>query len=243
MKVIAIFKRALVSSALLLVCQSVLADPPQAFSVNYDARYRGMRAEATISLTQQTDGTYLAQSQIAIKLLGATVTSIHESSRFDWLDENPRPHHYEYVQSGLGRRQRSIDFDWEQGLAKAQVNDTVTDIPLSRPAVDEMSMYTLIKQAIQSGEEDIYFDVIDRNQLEEYHYRLVGEDIVESPIGAFNALKVERVRENSERQTELWFAPDYDMLLIKIFHRDPDGDEYEITIDNAQLNGQPVIVD
>lgn len=243
MKAIALFTRFLFLSCVLGVCQAALAEAPQDFSVNYDARYRGLRAEATISLTQQLDGTYLAQSLIGIKLLGATVTSIDESSLFDWVDDKPRPRQYAFIQSGLGKRQRSIEFDLEQGLAQAKVNDTITEIPLQRIAFDEMSMYTLIRQALQAGEEDIYFDVIDRNELEEFHYRLVGEEQVESPLGTFTALKVEKVRENSERQTDLWFSPQHDMLLIKVFQRNPNGDEYEITIRNALLAGSPVTLD
>jgi len=228
------------STCLLLVNQLCLAAAPDEFTVNYDARYRGLRAQATISLAQQEDGVYLARSLIAIKLLGATVTSIDESSLFNWVNERPLPRRYDFIQSGLGKRQRSISFDWERGLAQALVNGQLMEVPLINLTLDEMSMYSLIKQAVSEGEQDIYFDVIDRNQVEQYHYRLVGEEQVESPIGIFSALKVERVRKNSERETQLWFSPAHDMLLIKISHWDPDGDEYEITIKDALLNGIPV---
>ncbi len=229
-----------ICTCLLLLNGISLAAAPDEFTVNYDARYRGLRALATISLAQQEDGAYLARSLIAIKLLGATVTSIDESSLFDWVNERPQPRCYDFIQSGLGKRQRSIRFDWEQNLAQAQVNDQLTELPLTTLTLDEMSMYSLIKQAISEGEQDIYFNVIDRNQVEEYHYRLIGEESVTSPVGTFSALKVERVRENSERETLIWFSPSHDMLLIKISHRDPDGDEYEITIKDALLNGIPI---
>lgn len=231
------------SGTLFLCAHVALAEDLQEFSVNYDAHYRGLRAQATISLARQEDGAYLAQSLIAIKLLGATVTSINERSLFDWVDEKPWPRRYDFVQSGLGKRSRSVDFNWDENMAMAEVNDNVTELPLSGLILDEMSMYTLIKQAVQNGEEDIYFDVIDKNQIEEAHYHVIGEENVESPLGVFSALKVEKVRENSDRVTQLWFAPEHDMLLVKIYQQDPDGDEYEITIEDAQLNGLSVSAD
>jgi hypothetical protein len=237
---VSLYIRVGIYACLVMLNQITLAAAPNEFMVNYDARYRGLRALATISLAQQEDGAYLARSLIAIKLMGATVTSIDESSLFDWVNERPWPRRYDFIQSGLGKRQRSIRFDWEKNLAQAQVNDQLTELPLITLTLDEISIYTLIKQAISEGEQDIFFNVIDRNQVKEYHYRLVGEEAVASPVGTFSALKVERVRENSERETQLWFSPAHEMLLIKISHRDPDGDEYEISIKNALLNGIPV---
>tara|TARA_R100001143_G_C3353743_1_gene131083 strand:- start:430 stop:1161 length:732 start_codon:yes stop_codon:yes gene_type:complete len=228
------------SFCLLLFAEFSIAAAPEPFVVNYDARYRGLRAEATISLEQNENGSYLAHSIIAIKLFGATVTSINERSRFDWIEDRPRPRHYEYIQRGLGSRSRSIDFNWQENTALASVDERQTELELPGLTLDELSMYTVLKQEVLDGAEDVFFDVIDRNQVEEYHYRLIGEEAVETEVGTFQALKVERVRENSERLTQLWFAPEHDMLLIKIYHRDPDGDDYEITIKDAQLNGEAV---
>ncbi len=227
--------------ALILICNSTLAAAPLPFFAEYNARVQGLRAQAEISLTQSGDLEYIANSTIKVRLLGATVTTIRESSHFIWEDDAPRPYNYEYRQSGIGGRSRSIVFDWQNNLAVANVRDENTEIQLVANTVDELSQYTLIRQELLEGNEEIYFDIIDRNQLEEHFYRVVTEEVLVTDSGDFTAIKVERIRENSERLTQLWFAKEYDMLLLQIYHRDPDGDEIIITMNNAQLDDEAII--
>ncbi|PCJ42242.1 MAG: hypothetical protein COA71_06545 [SAR86 cluster bacterium] len=217
-----------------------IAAPPLPFSAYYDARFKGLKARAEISLTQISDTEFIASSLIRLRLLGATVSTIRENSQFDWLNNAPRPQHYEYNQSGIGGRSRSITFDWENNLATAIVKDESVELQLEDITLDELSMYTLIRQELLNGNDEIIFAVIDRNVVKEYHYRVIREEYLAIESGIFSAIKVERVRENSERLTQLWFAKDNDMLLLKLYQRDPDGDEFEITLTDAQINGEAI---
>ncbi len=229
---------------LLLLSSSIgIAAPPSPFSVDYDAKYKNLKAKATISLAQLDNGDFLASSRIAIKLLGATVSSINESSQFTWNSEAPKPSYYEYKHTGIGGRTRSIDFDWDQSIAIATVKTEVSELPLENRVLDEISMYSFIRQKLQAGIKDIYFDVISGSVIEEYHYQVIAEEVIETPLGPFNSLRVERIRQNSERKTQLWFATNHEMLMIKLYQRDPGGDEFEITMNNAHLNGTPVSSD
>ncbi|MGA1742290.1 MAG: DUF3108 domain-containing protein [Pseudohongiellaceae bacterium] len=214
---------------------------PLPFSANYDARFQGLKARAEISLTQLSDTEFVANSLIKLRLLGATVSTIRESSQFEWQNDSPRPHHYEYRQSGIGGRSRSVEFDWQNNLALATVRNETVELLLEDTTLDELSMYSFIREELKKGKSEITFAVIDRNVVEEFNYRIVNEEEVVAEAGTFSAVKVERIRENSERLTQLWFAKNNDMLLIKLFQRDPDGDEFEITLSSAQINGEVVL--
>lgn len=220
---------------------SFVVAAPLPFSANYDARFQGLKARAEISLTQLSETEFVANSLIRLRLFGATVSTIRESSQFDWQNESPRPHHYEYRQSGIGGRSRSVEFDWQNNLAVATVKNDSVELQLTGPTLDELSMYSFIREELKNGKSDITFTVIDRNVVEEFNYRIINEEEVDTEAGIFPAVKVERIRENSERLTQLWFAKNNDMLLIKLFQRDPDGDEFEITLSNAQINGEIVV--
>jgi hypothetical protein len=210
---------------------------PLPFSANYDARFQGLKARAEISLTQISETEFLASSLIRLRLLGATVSTIRENSQFDWVNESPLPHHYEYRQSGIGGRTRSVEFDWQNQMALATVKNDSVELAIEPPTLDELSMYSFIREELKKGKTEITFSVIDRNAVEEFNYRIISEEEVITEAGTFSAVKVERIRENSERLTQLWFAKNNDMLLIKLFQRDPDGDEFEISLTNAQING------
>jgi len=228
---------------LMMLSELSIAAPPLPFSAFYNARFQGFKAVAEISLTQLNDSDYVAYTTIKIRLFGATVSTIRELSEFDWHDDAPRPHHYEYIQSGIGGRSRTADFDWQSNLAIATVRNQSVELKLDDGTLDELSMYTYLKQELNKGYNDIYFPLVRRNTIEEYHYRIVGEEDVATESGIFSAIKVERIRENSDRLTQLWFAKNHDMLLVKLFQRAPDGDEFEISLRSAQINGEIVLPD
>lgn len=229
--------------SILMLANTSIAAAPLPFTAYYDARFQGLKAQAEISLNQISDTEFIANSSIKVRLFGATISSILETSHFNWLDNAPRTQRYEYKQSGIGGRSRSIAYDWQNNLAIATVENDSVELQLAGNTFDELSMYTFIKDELKTGNEDITFSVIDRNVVEEYHYQVIDEEEVTTNAGTYTAIKVERIRENSERLTQLWFAKNHDMLLIKLFQRDPDGDEFEITlseafIDNVALSPQ-----
>ena len=203
-------------------------------------RFQGFKADAEISLIQINDFEYLANSTIKVRLFGAAVSTIRESSQFNWNDDTPQPYQYEYKQSGLGGRSLSVAFDWVNNFAIATVENESVELQLEGNTLDELSMYTFIKQELNKGNNEIIFSVVNRDVVEEYRYETIGEEEVVTEAGIFSAIKVQRIRENSGRLTELWFAKNHDMLLVKLFQRDPDGDEFEITLSFAQLNGEVV---
>lgn len=231
---------ALNALAFLMLANTSIAAPPLPFSAHYDARFQGLKAQAEISLIQINDTEYIANSSIKVRLFGATVSSIKETSQFSWYDNAPRTLNYEYKQSGIGGRSSSITYDWQNNLALATVENDSIELQLTGNTFDELSMYSFIKEELNKGAEDITFAIIDRNVVKDYHYRAIGEEEVITDAGIFAAIKVERIRENSERITQLWFAKYHDMLLIKLFQRDPDGDEFEITLSEAHINSEVV---
>jgi len=80
-------------------------------------------------------------------------------------------------------------------------------------------------------------DLVDREQAQ-FEYRLVDEKgqedeqtfqvkdevMLELPYGDVKALEVARIRENSDRETLYWFAPEHDYLLVKMTQIE-EGDE------------------
>ena len=71
---------------------------------------------------------------------------------------------------------------------------------------------------------------------------MVGEDRVTTRAGQFDAVEVERVRDpDSKRQTTLWFAKDWNYLLVRLSQMETDGQHYRIRLKEATVNGEPVV--
>ena len=60
--------------------------------------------------------------------------------------------------------------------------------------------------------------------------------------GQIDAIKVERVRDptQSKRITVLWFAKDWDYLLVRLQQVETDGKEYNIMLLDGKVNGKTV---
>ena len=85
------------------------------------------------------------------------------------------------------------------------------------------------------------YRVVDGDEVEEYAFRVVGEERVTTKAGQFDAVEVERVREpDARRETTLWFAKDWNYLLVRLSQIETDGQHYQIMLKEATVNGQTV---
>ena len=70
------------------------------------------------------------------------------------------PHQYEY-QAIRNRRTKpsALAFDWVNNFAIATVENASVELQLEGNTLDELSMYTLIKQELNKGNNEIIFSV------------------------------------------------------------------------------------
>lgn len=217
------------------------APPPGEFEVVYDARLGSWRAESSRSLRYNAaSGVYHMQAQSRIRLLGQDLVRIEEQARFGWQDELPKPLDYHFQQSGIGARERRLNFDWQQDQARYQVDKDSGVLPLEGTVYDELTALLAIREQLLAGETDISFTVLDRNHLETWRFRVLDEEVLHTDLGDFASVHVERVRENSDRRTEFWMASDYDYLVLKLVQEEPDGRVLTLSVSSASYNGTPL---
>ena len=84
--------------------------------------------------------------------------------------------------------------------------------------------------------------MLDGDDVDIYEFRVLGNDVVNTKAGKIQAIKVERVRDpsQSQRETQLWFAKDWDYLLVSLRQVEKDGKEYKIVLEHADVNGKTV---
>jgi len=221
----------------------IYAQPPSTFTASYEARFGAFKASAERSLLGGDDGNYKMETVLELKLLGQTLSAIHESSTLvaDDVDGKVRPKDYSFVQSGFGKRNRSIFFDWEAEKAFATVGDREIEIPLVSTTYDNLSAYLEVRRQLLEGKKEIVFSGIDKEEVEEFRYQVTGEEIIETILGRFRAVKLERIRDpGSDRITVMWLAPDWDYLLVKMIQEEPDSRTIRLDLKQASVNEQAV---
>jgi hypothetical protein len=230
-------------TGLLLLVANLQASPPSTFAAAYEARYGGFKASAERSLDTMDDGGIQMNTRLELKLLGQTISRIHEMSSLstDSATGELRPLAYSFEQTGLGSRSRSVSFDWDNAIATALNGNRENTITLEGTAMDNLSGYLVLRDQLMEGKTEVSFKGIDKGELEEFHYRVVGEEPVTTSAGEFRSLKLERIRdETSHRTTNIWLALDWDYLLIKLVQKEPGSNTISLELTEATVAGQPV---
>ncbi len=109
--------------------------------------------------------------------------------------------------------------------------------------VQDKSSYQLaLQRDVAEGKTSMSYQVLDGDDLDTYDFRVLGEEKVDTMAGTVDAIKVERVRDptQSKRITVLWFAKDWDFLLVRLQQVESDGKEYQIILEEGSVNNKTV---
>ena len=232
------FMKLWICIAACLALSPALAAPPSTFEITYSARYDSFEAEASRYLRYDAETSlYQLQTAISLILLGHTVTSLVETSEVRWEDDQPVPLRYQYRQTGLNTRSRSIEFDQKANTANFTIEDKKGTVALNVPVYDDLSSYLAIREQLEAGAKDIKFEVLDKDTIKTYHYQVEEEAVLTTALGKFQAIKLIRIRDdNPTRTTEIWVAKDYDYILLKFIQEEPSNSTIRLDITKAVFN-------
>ncbi|MCH8499578.1 MAG: DUF3108 domain-containing protein [Marinobacter sp.] len=209
--------------------------PLTPMSATYKAsleRGLGLSGTATRSLRQQDDGLWQLRFNVR-----SMVANIEESVIFRWENNQVIPLRYRYRLSGWAIRNRTntIDFNWARGEAYGDFRGRKVTVPLQEGALDPLGFQQQLLMDLKAGKEDMVYQVVDRRGYDENRFAVLGEEMITNSLGTNRAIKLEKVRNDSKRETLMWFAPDLDYTLIRLLQVEPDGTRYEIDLDDADV--------
>ena len=217
------------------------------YVAEYEASANGLAATATRSLSKIDENSYRLSNSLQASLAGQTLASLVQASEFIIEGNRVVPLNYTYQLSGVSRASHAIFFNWDAEIALSTEDDESWQLPLRDGVIDQLSYQVAMRQALidNSDSEAIFsFDIIDGDAIEMQQYRLVGEEILFTPLGELNTLKLERVREASDqRASKIWLAVDWNFLLTRIEQLNNSGLQIVLELKSAELNGEIVRAD
>jgi hypothetical protein len=210
---------------------------PQPFEATYNAQFDSMKVAAKRRLSYRDDGQmelhFSAKSFLA---------KVEEFSQFTWQDSGQlQPQRYEYHRTVLGKvRHAVLSFNWDTLTVRNNVQKKPWTMAIKPATLDKLSYqmqlrHDLINQLPTQG-----YAIADGGKLKHYDFEVIGTETLKIPLGTFKAVKVKRIRKDSNRETYLWFAEDWDYLLLRLQQREKDGKHYEINLSKASINEQQV---
>lgn len=219
---------------------------PAPYEVIYTAKYNGMDVEAKHRLVMKEDSYQLLST--AKGLLGG----LTEQENFH-IDPQGRirPDSYKAEQSlfGLEKTERLII---DQRAQKAVYTRKKKHRELSiRPNhLGPISYQLQLRRDLEilsahsadalNPASSFTYKVLSRGRVKDYAFKILGEEVIDTPLGSLLTLKLQRVRDDGERKTTFWMAPHWEFLIVKIRQDEEDGEQYEMLIKTARIGGQAV---
>lgn len=210
------------------------------FTASYaaDMKKIPVNGEAIHTLTQNDDGTWNLSFTA-----GMFVARLSEESTLRFEEGNVVPLNYKYERRGLGRgRETTQVFDWANKQVTGEYKGEAFTLSAEPGLLDKTTYQLALQRDLMAGLMEMSYQVVDGDEIDQYDFKVVGEDRVTTRAGQFDAVKVERVRDaDSKRQTTLWFAKDWNYLLVRLSQVETDGQHYRIMLKEATVGGEPVV--
>ena len=232
-------RRALLFVLALLALQ-VQAYELKPFSASYTADWKQLPMSGTAERSLQADGDNRWLLSFKASMLVASLT---EQSTFRQDADIFLPLTYRFDRSGLGKGKTvEQDFDWNEKQIIGNDRGNQLRVPLNRGMLDKSTYQLALQYDVAAGKKSMSYQVVDGDEVETYDFRVLGEEVVRTRAGLLDAIKVERVRDptQSSRKTVLWFAKDWDYLLVSLQQVEKDGKEYQIMLAEGDVNGRKV---
>ena len=200
----------------------------------FNADYQLLRNELTIgkgniSLEPLPDGQYRYHSASkSTGLLGWLRNDrTRESSTWSYYKGTIRPtsYHFEHTSRSKNRKV-DLEFDWQNHEVTNTVAGHSWTMAVPDGTLDKWSVQLALMLDLQTGKQEFSYPIADGGHLKEFRFRILGEEIIETPAGRFQTLKLERVREDSKRITQVWCAPALGYLPVQIEQQEKDGARY-----------------
>ncbi len=201
---------------------------PIPFTAQYDVSLNGsnqLKGSRTLSEFQNREGekTYTLEYKAEHLLF-----KIKEQSTFQWVNNKLVSQLYKSERSHLfGSRKKSVQFDWLSNTANFTYKKRKGSFNIEPGVTDPLSTLFVIATKIQQGMTSISVRETDDNDIETREYTVDGSEILATPIGSLETIKVSLNRRDS---TQIWLAVDLNYLAVKVRKESKNGDTYELNI-------------
>ena len=214
--------------------------PYPAFTAKYQAQWKGgwfpitVDAERSLSYNKKGNGElkFVADSAIA---------GLEEISNFRWENQQIQPLQYRYLRTGLFKEpDRNQIFNWQKKSITDNENQTVFEGHWHDQVQDNLSYNLQASIDLRNGKTQFTYPVFDRKKIKNFNFQLVSVEALNTQVGTLRTVKVKLIenKKRNKKKTYIWFAKDYDYLLVRLKQEQKDGQVYEINLTAADINGK-----
>ncbi|WP_422409317.1 MULTISPECIES: DUF3108 domain-containing protein [unclassified Endozoicomonas] len=233
---------AILASGLLIASTPSIAQPTEAtlkpFTAEYKAEVSGISGSGTRSLKKEGDQWVLDFGASASVIIASI--SLDETSRFNLQKGQALPQDYQYERKGIGSKPaKTARFDWKSMEASWQQAEKQSKISFKSGAQDPLSYQLQLRLDLKAEKKELVYPIVEDDEVYERRFVIEADEILNTPAGPLNTTRVKVVREDKDRETWIWFAKDWDYVLVQL-HQKENGSDYLIQFKGGELDGKTI---
>ncbi len=209
------------------------------YSANYEVTWESgwfpitVKASRTLTVSQEFDWTLSFEAY-------SSIADLSEISQFNVVNQVIQPQKYSYKTTGfLSKKRRRQEFNWIDRTLWLPLKKAFVEYDLPVNLQDNMSYQEQIRLELMAGKKEFEYPIAYKNRLKHYYFEVVKETQLKTKQGKINAIEIRQTHlKNKKESTHLWYATDYDLLMLKIVKVKPNGDKHIILLTDAQLPNQ-----
>lgn len=213
------------------------------FDNTYTAKLYGFHITARSTLTaQKIDSPEKNNAYIFTFNAESIIGDVKESTEFEWNVQQQQtiPKRYFYKRNGIGKdRNDQLVFDWDKLIISNKIRNIDTPLDATKHIQDSLSYQIQLRQDLIAGKKNMSYNISNREKIRQYQFDVVGEEVLDTPLGKVNAIKVKRQHDNNNVETIAWFAKDFQYLLVRL-QKEENGSAYTIYLSKASLDGKAI---
>lgn len=198
---------------------------PVTFKATYNLYANGLEiAESVREVSRSGTNQYNYHSESHTTGFVALFHKDHiiENSQWKYEKNELIPIEYSYIRTrGKKEKNISVHFDWEKKILSNQINSSRIELPLTDGMLDKLSYQYAIMRDLRRNQFPSKYTVADARKIKTYHFKQAGEETVSTPLGDIQAIKIDKVADDSSMT--IWCAPQLQYLPIKIKQAEEDG--------------------
>src|SRR4051794_13262704 len=199
------------AAACMATAAAAAAAPPTQITARYDLSHPLLGTIGRVEESFRRHGDEysirsVTSSQGALKIVFDEQLVLESDGRVN--DQGLQPLRFSQRRAKAGKNDVSATFDWDHRIMRSSKNGEVNEVPLPPQTQDRISvMYQFMNMT--AGRDRVTMNMSNGRKVDSYTYRLVKEERVSTPAGAFDTLHYERVTTDpKESHTDVWLARD-----------------------------------
>jgi hypothetical protein len=229
--------RHLIAAGLLAVAGIAAAAPPATVKAVYDVHKDGLHVATVSESYEQRGNSYsLVSDSVPAGLLALFVrTRIKVTSTGSVTPAGLRPDHLDYGRLDDASKNVSARFDWKVEQLSMTFDGRSETAALPKDTQDRLSLMYQFMFLPAERLSNLAFHMTNGKKVEAYRYQLAGQETLNTALGKLATVHLIKQREAGDNAVEVWLAPEYNHLPVKVLIVENDGSKYEQTITRIEV--------